>query len=402
MRKNKEPMFIGPGQTAIAARPGLKLANYYSSTTQVVFDKKLNRQDLAKLSFDNLPLAASSTASVSKRALHRMQLAIEHMTEGNWQSVYVPTKPGDGNNSGNGMTGIFLQRPDLEVIVEPLSLKAGKFKAGKSGTGKSKEMTTKYLWPKIRRYESRHRIQPENYNYSLVYHHYKQAFEAAFDLMIFSICKLDSKLKHRMIERKRLGLYFGITDYYGDPDILPAHLLKQATANNPAPEIVNKAEYLQQLHRYREKPILPGNYHTDGIEKSLDIQGIFTILNRGCTGGETLIRRRGITRYKHQTKGGKTPADITVRLKTPEGHAGFWVPSWGRTEVEHTPGPIQGGHRTIIVFGLDSTDTKTEIKESETRKYYGSHYETRAWDKRSWYRGSRPIEVPDSRLWNAK
>lgn len=384
MSNPKNPSFIGPGQAPIAARQGLRLANYYSSTPEVVFDKKLTRQDLAKLPFESLPLAASSMASVSKRALSNMQQAIERMTMGNWQSVYVPTKPGDGNNSGNGMTGIFLQMPDLEVIVEP---------------GKSNELKTNYLWPKIRRYESRHRIQPQNYNYSLVYHHYRDAFEAAFDLMIFSICKLDSKLKQTMLDRKRLGVYFGITDYYGDPDKLPAHLLKQVESNNPNPQQVSKAEYLQQLHRYREKPILPGNYHTDGIEKSLDVQGIFTVLNRGCTGGETLIRRRAISRYKRQANNGKAPTDIAVRLKTPEGHAGLWVPSWGKTEVEHTPGPIQGGHRTIIVFGLDSSDSETE---SGTRKHYGSHYETRAWDKRSWFRGSSPIEVPDSRLWNAQ
>ena len=179
-------------------------------------------------------------------------------------------------------------------------------------------------------------------------------------------------------------------------------MLKQVEANNPNPEVVNKTEYVQLLRRYREKPILPGNYHTDGIEKSLDVQGIFTILNRDCVGGETLIRRRGIARYKQKTKDRKRPVDIIVRLKTPEGHAGLWVPSWGRTEVEHTPGPIQGGHRTIIVFGLDSIDSETEIKESEIRKFYGSHDETRTWDKRNWFRTHSPIEVPDSRLWNAE
>lgn len=386
MSHRTKPLFIGPGQTAVTKRHGLKLASYYSSTPEVVFDKKLTQRDLAKLSFESLPLAAASTASVSKRALKRMQHAIEYMTQGNWESVYVPTKPGDGNNSGNGMTGIFLQRPDLEVIVKP---------------GKSTEVTTTYIWPKIRQYKSRHRIQPQNYNYSLVYHHYRDAFEAAFDLMIGSICKLDTNLKDTMINRQRLGLYFGITDYYGDPDKLPVHLLKQVEANNPSPHSVTKTEYLQQLYRYREKPILPGNYHTDGIEKSLDVQGIFTVLNQGCTGGETLIRRRGIPRYKHQLNGSKTPADVTVRLNTPEGHAGLWVPSWGKTEVEHTPGPIQGGHRTIIVFGLDSMDSEPEIKDSATRAYYGSHYETRSWDKRCWHRGSGPIETPDKRLWNA-
>ena len=314
------------------------------------------------------------------------------MTEGNWESVYVPTKPGDGNNSGNGMTGTFLQRPDLEVLVEP----------DNPNTAKSRELKTQYIWPKIRQYDTRHRIQPQNYNYSLVYHLYREAFEAAFDLMIFSICKLHSRLKQTMIDRKRLGLYFGITDYYGDPDKLPEHLLKQVVENNPSPHIFNNAEYLKQLHRFRKQPILPGNYHTDGIEKSLDVQGIFTILNQGCTGGETLIRRRGISRYQHQKKKATATEDVTVRLSTPEGHAGLWVPSWGKTEVEHTPGPIQGGHRTIIVFGLDSMDSEIDIKESDTRKFYGSHYETRSWDKRSWYRGKSPIEVPDRRLWNAE
>lgn len=387
MPMHEGPLFIGPGQVPTALHRGLKLANYYAGTPEVVFDKKLTQQQMAKLSFEHLPLAARSKASVSKVALNRMQLAIDQMTEGNWESVYVPTRPGDGNNSGNGMTGIFLQRPDLEVIVGP---------------GKSTELKTKYVWPKIRRYQSRHRIQPQNYNYSLVYHHFREAFEAAFDLMIFSICKLDGKLQDAMIDRKRLGLYFGITDYYGDPDKLPPHLFKQVEANNPNPVSVGKEEYLRLLRGYREKPILPGNYHTDGIEKVLDVQGIFTILNQGCTGGETLIRRRGVKRYPGQLNGSNSSVDITARLKTPEGHAGLWVPSWGRTEVEHTPGPIQGGHRTIIVFGLDSMDPDVEIKESETRKYYGSHYETRAWDKRSWHRGSSSIEVPDSRLWNAK
>jgi len=384
-RKHKVPLFIGPGQSPIAVGRGLKLASYYSSTPKVVFNKKLTKLDLAKLPFEHLPLAASSTASVSKTALTKMQQAIERMTEGRWESVYVPTRPGDGNNSGNGMSGSFLQRPDLEVIVKP---------------GKSHDLETNYRWPKIRKYHSRHRIHSHNYNYSLVYHHYRAAFEAAFDLMIFSMCKLDSTLKQAMIERQRLGLYFGITDYYGDPDILPTHLLKQVEENNPNPERVNKEEYLRLLHIYREQPVLPGNYHTDGIEKTLDVQGIFTVLNHGCTGGETLIRRRGIPRYKHHVSR-KDPVDVIARLNTPQGHAGLWVPSWGETEVEHTPGPIQGGHRTIIVFGLDSMDPDIEIKESDIRKHYGSHNETRTWDKRSWYRGNGSIKVPDSRLWNA-
>ena len=387
MSNKQMPRFIGPGQKSITARPGLKLADYYISTPNVVFNKKLTRADLAVLPYESLPLAVCSAASVSRQALTRMQQCIKRMTQGKWDSVYVPTRPGDGNNSGNGMTGIFLQQPGMEVTVK---------------LDKSDELKTKYWWPKIRRYESRYRVQPQNYNYSLVYHQYRAAFEAAFDLMILSMCKLDSQLKQTMIDRDRLGLYFGITDYYGDPDKLPAHLLKQVEDNNPNPEEFGKEEYLEQLHRYRKMPILPGNYHTDGIEKQLDVQGIFTILNQGCKGGETLIRRRGIPRYKHQLNGRKPPADIAVRLKTPEGHAGLWVPSWGRTEVEHTPGPIQGGHRTIIVFGLDSIDAEFEIKESETRKYYGSHNETRTWDKRSWFRGSDAIEIPDSRLWNAE
>ncbi len=385
-KASKKPQFIGPGQTPVTLHRDLKLANYYSSTTDVVFNKKLTQQDLARLPVEYLPLAASSRSPVSSAALNKMQRAIRRMTEGQWQSAYIPTKPGDGNNSGNGMSGIFLQRADLEVIVT---------------ADKSDKLTTKYLWPSIRRYDSRQRVQPQNYNYSLVYHHYRKSFEAAFDLMIFSMCKLDSKLQQVMTDRKRLGLYFGLTDYYGDPDILPPHLLKQVEENNPNPDSVSPEEYLQLLRQYRKKPILPGNYHTDGVEKNLDVQGIFTILNQGCTGGETLVRRRGIKRYKHQTGSNKAPVDVTVRLNTPEGHAGLWVPSWGKTEVEHTPGPIQGGHRTIIVFGLDSIDADFVIKESETRKYYGSHNETRAWDKRRWFKGGDTIEVPDKRLWNA-
>ena len=378
-----KPRFIGPGQTAVTLHPELKLANYYASTPDVVFNKKLTQKELAALPVEYLPLAASSRSPVDSRALKQMQKAIRQMTEGPWQSVYIPTKPGDGNNSGNGMSGIFLQRADLEVVVK---------------TDNANRLTTSYRWPSIRRYQSRQRVQPENYNYSLVYHHYRKAFEAAFDLMIFSMCDLDSSLQDVMTSRKQLGLYFGLTDYYGDPDILPPHLLRQVEENNPNPESVTKEEYLQLLREYRKKPILPGNYHTDGVEKNLDVQGIFTILNQGCTGGETLVRRRGISRH---SRARKKPVDVTVRLNTPEGHAGLWVPSWGRTEVEHTPGPIQGGHRTIIVFGLDSLDPDLVIKESETRRYYGSHYETRAWDKRRWFSGGAPIEVPDKRLWNA-
>lgn len=385
-KDQNKPYFIGPGQRPVRVPSKLKLAKYYASTPQVVFDKRLNQADLAKIPYQYLPLAVSSRNAVSERALKKMQGAIRQMANGKWDSVYVPTKPGDGNNSGNGMTGIFLQRADLEVIVE---------------LDHSQQLKTRYLWPRIRQYQSRHRIQPQNFNYSLVYHHYRSAFEAAFDLMISSICLLDKKLQRRMVERRRLGLYFGITDYYGSPEVLPSHLLQQALQNNPNPDEVSKNEYLDMLHGYYEKPLLPGNYHTDGIEKLLDVQGIFTILNQDCVGGETLIRRRGIPRNKDQRVNGKTVFDIATRLTTAEGHAGLWVPSWGRTEVEHTPGPIQGGHRTIIVFGLDSIDPDLEIEETEIRKYYGSHYETRSWDKRSWYRGENPIETPDRRLWRA-
>jgi hypothetical protein len=214
--------------------------------------------------------------------------------------------------------------------------------------------------------------------------------------MIESIAGLDSRLKDVMLNRGRLGLYFGITDYYGDPELLPEHLLTQAIAENPNPGVFDRETYLSVLRSYKNNPILPGNYHTDGIEKRMDVQGIFTILNQGVTGGDTLIRRRGINR--------KSPRpgeiDVTVKLKSAEGHAGLWVPSWGRTEVEHTPGPIQGGHRTIIVFGLDAIDPELEIEEGKTRLYYGSHNETLAWDRRSWVKNGPPCATPDRKLWH--
>ncbi len=383
--ENKTPMFIGPWQTPVNAPKNLKLAGYYLSSRKVVFDHKLTRTQLGHVPFEFLPLAVQSKNSVERKQLTQIQRAVEIMSLGKWESVYLPTRPGRGNNSGNGMTGIFFQRPDLEVNVQ---------------LNKSGNLVCHYYWPRIRKYNSRQGLQPQNFNYSLVYHHYRPAFEAAFDLLIGSTIKLHSKFLDVLLNKERVGIYFGITDYYGDPDILPDHLLKQALKANPNPDYINTQSYLDMLRRYREFPVLPGNYHTDGIEKVLDIQGIFTILNRGVCGGQTLIRRRGLRRNRQDQGLRPGEYDITACLEGVEGCASLWVPSWGKTEVEHTPGPLQGGHRTIIVFGLDSGELNMDAEDKGFRNHYGSQHETLSWDRRSWRQSEPPIMTPDVRLWN--
>ncbi len=376
--------FIGPCQKPVMAPRHLNLGSYFMSSSTVVFDRNLSKRQLADLPFHSLPLAVSSKHPVRSTALAELQRAVDWMSEGKWDAVYTPSKPGFGNNSGNGMTGIFLQRADMQVNVQ---LDPGG------------NIKTRYFWPKIRKYSSRKRISPQNYNYSLAYHYFRKPFESAFDLLIDTTVKLDQGFLEVLLSRKKVGLYFGLTDYYGDPDSLPGHLYNQVLQENPNPDAVFPSEYLNLLRQYRENPILPGNYHTDGVEKVLDVQGIFTICNRDVLGGKTLIRRKGLRRHRRQLGLRPLEYDITVELDTPEGYAGLWVPSWGRTAVEHTPGPIQGGHRSIIVFALDSADASWDVDEKSLRKFYGPHHETLSWDRRSWFPGEKPIMKPDLRLW---
>jgi len=377
------PLYIGPWQTPIKAPGKMKLGSYYLSSSDIVFDRKLTGVSAAEIPFEYLPLAVTSRCGLDDRNLQTLQQATHEMSKGRWQSVYLPTRPGLGNNSGNGMTGSFFQTADLEVSIRQ---------------DKKGKVTSNFHWPKIKKYASRYRIQAQNFNYSLAYHKYRGAFETAFKLFIESVFDLDSRFLALALSRDKIGLYCGITDYYGDPSLLPEHLLQQALAENPNPEEFSKVRYLQELRAYRKYPILPGNYHTDGIEKGFDVQGIFTIKNDGVNGGATFIRRRGIRR--HNAKNGLRPGehDVTVKLKSKEGHVSLWVPSWGRTEVEHTPGPIQGGHRTIIVLGLDSSDV--EMQEEGSRQFYGTHNETRSWERRMWYKNGGNIRAPNSRLWN--
>ena len=383
-RDANPPLFIGPGQTAVTAPKGLTLGSYYLSSTTTIFNHRLSKEDLSSIPFEFLPLAASSKTAISPRHLRQLQQATEEMADGRWESVYTPTRPEPGNNSGNGMTGIFLQRSDLSVT--PM-------------VGIDNAVRMNYHWPKVKEYTSRHRVHPGNYNYAIAYYKYREAFESAFDLMLHSMIRLNSGFLDKLLGKKRTGLYFGITDYYGDPDLIPDHLLEQVLTENPNPGAVSQHEYLDILRRYRELPLLPGNYHTDGIEKNFDVQGIFTINNKDVIGGDTLIRRRGLRRKRKKYGLRQNEVDVTVKLRCKEGHAGLWVPSWGRTEVEHTPGPVQGGHRTIIVFALDSANHELTRNDSGLRKHYGSHYETLSWDCRHWHVNGPPNSPPDKRLW---
>ena len=378
--------FIGPWQTVLGPPKGLNLGTYYLSSADIVLHHKLTKAQLRHVPDGFLPLAVQSSRSVNASALRQMQRAVAGMSQGQWQSVYVPNRPLAGDNSGNGMTGIFLQRPDIEITVT---------------LDTSRCPVIRFHWPRIRKYKTRLGVQPQNYNYSLVYHHYRTAFEAALNLLIDSTISIHPGFLEKLLVRKRVGLYLGVTDYYGDPDILPKHLLRQVLQANPNPAEVSDAAYLDFLRRYRESPMLPGNFHTDGIDKCMDVQGVFTILNKNVRGGQTVIRCRRLRRNLSRSPNGLREYDVAACLNGRQGHASMWVPSWGRSEVEHTPGPIQGGHRTILVFALDSGKHEFKPGDKTHRIYFGSQNETLSWDRRRWRPGDPAALVPDVRLWRA-